>query len=40
MFQSDLLQVEDSSRDPLDTVHHPLRVWRPLTYHRYVLVQV
>ncbi|TNN87249.1 hypothetical protein EYF80_002451 [Liparis tanakae] len=25
MFRSDLLQIEDSSRDPLDPVHHPLR---------------
>lgn len=36
----DLVQVEDSSRDPLDTVHHPLRIWRPLASHCYVLVQV
>lgn len=36
----DLLQVEDGSRDPLDTVHHPLGVWRPLAPHHYVLVQV
>lgn len=36
----DLLQVEDSGRDPLDTVHHLIRVWRPLASHHYVLVQV
>ena len=40
MFETDLLQIEDGSRDPLDTVHHSVRVWRPLTSHRYVLVQV
>lgn len=36
----DLLQVEDSSRDPLDPVHHPLRVWRALTPHHYVFVKI
>lgn len=37
---TDLLQVEDGSRDPLDSIHHPVRVWRALTPYRYVLVQV
>lgn len=40
VFEPDLLQVEDSSRDPLDSVHHPLRIWRPLASHCNVLVQV
>lgn len=38
--EPDLLQVEDSGRDPLDSVHHPLRIWRPLASHCNVLVQV
>lgn len=40
MLEPDLLQVEDSRGDPLDTIHHPLGVWRPLASHRDVLVQV
>lgn len=39
-LSSDLLQVEDSSGDPLDTIHHPLRVRGPLAPRHYVLVKV
>lgn len=38
--KANLLQVEDGSRDPLDTVEHLLRVWRPLEPQSSVSVQV